>query len=61
MPKAARTAGIRPVGIPKKLAPRPESTAASKVSMLAMPASIHQYGADHRLGFRSVQPLSGSA
>src|SRR5215203_3812254 len=59
--KAARTAGIRSVGIPKKLAPRLESTAASKISMLAMPASTHQYGADQRPGSRSVQPLSGSA
>src|SRR5215211_2424898 len=59
--KASRTAPIRSVGMPKKQAPSPLSTAESRVAMLAIPASTNQYGADQRAGSRSVQPLSGSA
>src|SRR3954471_10599041 len=61
MPNAARVAASCSGGMPKKHAPRPWSTAVSRIIRLAMAASMCQNGTGQRASSRSVQPLSASA
>jgi hypothetical protein len=56
-----RNAVVRSGGMPKKHAPRPESTAVCRISSAAIAVSMCQYGTGQRASSRSVHPLSASA
>jgi hypothetical protein len=48
-------------GGPKNTAPSLESTTASRMSRVAKPVSIYQYGTTQRPSYWAVQALSGWA
>jgi hypothetical protein len=60
-PNSVRNVSIRSLGMPKKQAPRPASTAVSSISNEAKPVSMSQYGAGHQASEWSAWPLSGWA